>query len=39
MLCHERGTGTQHTRTRGQCLSCHCPHGSEESAKLLKAGG
>ena len=39
MLCHERGTGTQHTRTRGQCLGCHSPHGSEESAKLLKAGG
>lgn len=38
LLCHERGTGSQHTRTRGQCLSCHLPHGSEQSAVLLKAG-
>lgn len=39
LLCHERGTGTQHTRTKGACLSCHSPHGSEESGKLMRASG
>ncbi|GAB4264725.1 cytochrome c3 family protein [Deferrisoma sp.] len=38
LLCHERGTGTQHTRAGGKCLSCHDPHGSERSSKLMRAG-
>lgn len=38
LLCHERGTGTQHTRTRSDCLSCHHPHLSDQSASLLRAG-
>lgn len=38
LLCHERGTGTQHTRTRVKCLSCHAPHGSDSSANLMRAG-
>ncbi len=38
LLCHERGTATQHTKTRGNCLSCHTPHGSEQSPSLLRAG-
>jgi len=39
LLCHERGTGTQHTRTRAACLSCHSPHGSEDSYKMMRASG
>lgn len=39
LLCHERGTGTQHTRTRINCLSCHAPHGSDQSAALMRASG
>ena len=38
LLCHERGTATQHTRSRADCLSCHNPHQSEQSASLLRAG-
>jgi hypothetical protein len=38
LLCHERGTGTQHTKAQRKCLSCHSPHGSESSAKLMRAG-
>jgi len=38
LLCHERGTGTQHTRAGGKCLSCHDPHGSDKSYKLMRAG-
>ena len=38
LLCHERGTATQHTRTRKDCLSCHNPHQSELSEMLLRAG-
>lgn len=38
ILCHERGTSTQHTRTRSDCLSCHNPHHSEQSKNLLRAG-
>ncbi len=39
LLCHERGTGTQHTRSKAGCLSCHAPHGSEESYKMMRASG
>jgi hypothetical protein len=39
LLCHERGTGTQHTRAGSKCLSCHSPHGSESSSNLMRAGG
>ena len=38
LLCHERGTATQHTRSRSDCLSCHDPHYSDLSDKLLRAG-
>jgi len=38
LLCHERGTGTQHTKAGGRCLSCHDPHGSQKSYKLMRAG-
>ncbi len=38
VLCHERGTSTQHTRARSDCLACHDPHFSNQSEKLLRAG-
>ena len=38
LLCHERGTGTQHTRASSRCLSCHSPHGSENSPNMMRAG-
>ena len=38
LLCHERGTGTQHTRASSRCLSCHSPHGSESGTNLMRAG-
>lgn len=40
LLCHDRGTSTQHTRTHSQskCLSCHTPHSSAQSQNLLRAG-
>ncbi len=39
LLCHERGTGSQHTRAKSKCLSCHHPHGSESSFTLMRSGG
>ncbi len=39
LLCHDRGTGSQHTRSRAGCLTCHAPHGSEESYKMMRASG
>ena len=39
LLCHERGTGTEHTKARTRCLSCHSPHGSQASSTLMRAGG
>jgi hypothetical protein len=38
LMCHERGTGTQHTRAGSRCLSCHSPHGSESGTNLMRAG-
>lgn len=38
IMCHERGTGTQHTRAGSRCLSCHSPHGSESGNTLMRAG-
>lgn len=38
-LCHDRGTATQHTKTRTDCLACHNPHASESSKNLLRAAG
>ena len=38
LLCHERGTGTQHTKAGSRCLSCHSPHGSETSQNMMRAG-
>ena len=38
LMCHERGTGTQHTRAGSRCLSCHSPHGAEGSTNLMRAG-
>ena len=38
LVCHDRGTGTQHTRAGSRCLSCHSPHGSETSPNMMRAG-
>ncbi len=38
LMCHDRGTGTQHTRARGKCLSCHAPHGSDRGITLMRSG-
>ena len=38
LMCHERGTGTQHTRAGSKCLSCHSPHGSDGGNTLMRAG-
>ena len=38
LMCHERGTGTQHTRAGSRCLSCHSPHSSESGSNLMRAG-
>ena len=38
LMCHDRGTGTQHTKAGSRCLSCHSPHGSETSTKMMRAG-
>jgi predicted CXXCH cytochrome family protein len=36
VLCHERGTATQHTSTRSDCLSCHDPHQSPTKFQLRR---
>ena len=33
-ICHTRGTGTQHSMKKIDCLKCHDPHGSDKSAAL-----
>lgn len=38
LMCHERGTGSQHTRAGSRCLSCHSPHGSDKSTSMMRAG-
>ncbi|MBU1708989.1 MAG: hypothetical protein KKE17_03195 [Proteobacteria bacterium] len=37
-ICHEKGTGTQHTFESPNCLECHDPHGSNESLNFLRPG-
>jgi len=34
--CHDAGTGTTHTGDRVKCLSCHNPHGSDDSSQFLR---
>lgn len=36
--CHDAGTGSRHTDSKGKCLSCHNPHGSEQNIHFLKNG-
>lgn len=33
-ICHARGTGTQHSNQKVNCLKCHDPHGSDKNAEL-----
>lgn len=33
-MCHEAGTGTQHSQDEDECLECHNPHGSDTSDKF-----
>lgn len=35
-ICHSRGTGTQHSTKKVNCLKCHDPHGSNKSARLKR---
>jgi len=35
-ICHLRGTGTQHSVKKINCLKCHDPHGSDKNAKLTR---
>lgn len=35
-ICHTRGTGTQHSRKKIDCLKCHDPHGSDKSSSLKR---
>ena len=34
--CHSRGTGTQHTAEKIDCLKCHDPHGSDAGPELKR---
>ncbi|GAB4335426.1 MAG: hypothetical protein Kow0089_05130 [Desulfobulbaceae bacterium] len=34
--CHSRGTGTQHSIRRIDCLKCHDPHGSDKNPELKR---
>ncbi len=36
LLCHKKGTGTQHSATKDNCLKCHDPHGSETSPFMVR---
>ncbi len=38
LTCHGGGTGTVHSDTKGVCLSCHDPHGSETSPYFVRPG-
>ena len=38
LACHAKGTGTQHSTKQGKCLSCHNPHGSNDSPYFLRKG-
>lgn len=35
-ICHTRGTGTQHSRKKIDCLKCHDPHGSNKNSSLSR---
>ena len=35
-LCHARGTGTQHSTKKIDCLKCHDPHGSDKRPELTR---
>lgn len=35
-LCHDRGTGTQHSTESINCLQCHNPHGSDKTPTLQR---
>ena len=35
-MCHSRGTGTQHSVKKVDCLKCHDPHGSDKNAELKR---
>ena len=35
-ICHSRGTGTQHSSKKINCLKCHDPHGSNKNAELKR---
>jgi hypothetical protein len=34
--CHARGTGTQHSAKKIDCLKCHDPHGSDVGFELRR---
>lgn len=34
--CHAKNTGSQHSGEQTDCLKCHDPHGSNESAQFLR---
>lgn len=34
--CHSRGTGTQHSVKKIDCLKCHDPHGSDSNPELKR---
>ena len=35
-LCHAKGTGTQHSVKKIDCLKCHDPHGSDHGIDLQR---
>lgn len=35
-LCHSRGTGSNHTAEKIDCLKCHDPHGSNSGPELKR---
>jgi hypothetical protein len=34
--CHSRGTGSQHSAKKINCLKCHNPHGSDAGPELTR---
>ena len=35
-VCHVKGTGSQHSEGKLDCLKCHDPHGSSTSAQMQR---
>jgi len=35
-VCHSRGTGTQHSNQKIDCLKCHDPHGSDRDQEFSR---